>query len=131
MIGAPNFIPTQIGGLTTIFNNLTGIRDWTEFRQSAPIVDIEKIQNSQIFSAETNNTLANLDYMDPLQGKLLGVVRENLDYVSGTDPAKYNSDLADQTGYYWGSPQVGQIWFNTNNVRFMNYHQNDVVYNSK
>lgn len=131
MVGAPDFIPTQSGGLITIFNNATGVSDWSEFRQSSPIVDIEKIQNSQIFSAETNNTLANLDYLDPLQGKMLGAVRSNLDYVAGIDPAKYNSDLADQTGYYWGSGQVGQLWFNTNNVRFMNYHQNDVVYNSR
>jgi hypothetical protein len=131
MVGAPDFIPAQDGGLVTTFNNATGVRDWSEFRQSSPIVDIEKIQNSQIFSAETNNTLANLDYMDPLQGKLLGAVRENLDYVAGIDPAKYNSDLADITGNYWGSEQVGQLWFNTNNVRFMNYHQNDVVYNSE
>ena len=131
MVGAPDFIPAQQGGLITVFDNASGIRDWSEFRQSSPIVDVNKIQNSQIFSAETNNTLANLDYMDPLQGKLLGVVRENLDYIAGIDPAKYNSDLADQTGYNWGSEQVGQLWFNTNNIRFMNYHQNDVVYNSE
>jgi hypothetical protein len=131
MVGAPDFIPAQQGGLITVFDNASGISDWSEFRQSSPIVDVNKIQNSQIFSAETNNTLANLDYMDPLQGKLLGVVRENLDYVAGIDPAKYNSDLADQTGYNWGSEQVGQLWFNTNNIRFMNYHQNDVVYNSE
>jgi hypothetical protein len=131
MVGAPDFIPAQNGGLITVFDNASGIRDWSEFRQSSPIVDVNKIQNSQIFSAETNNTLANLDYMDPLQGKLLGVVRENLDYIAGIDPAKYNSDLADLTGYNWGSEQVGQLWFNTNNIRFMNYHQNDVVYNSE
>jgi len=129
--GAPNMQGTLItGGQATGFTNATGVRDWTEYRQSAPIVDIEKIENTQIFSALTNDTLVNLDYMDPLQGKLLGAVRQNIDYVSGSDPAKYNSNNS-TNGYVWGAEQVGQIWFNTKSVRFVNYHQNDVVYNSE
>jgi hypothetical protein len=131
VVGAPNMQGTLItGGQATGFNNATGVRDWSEYRQSAPIVDIEKIQNTQIFSAISNNTLVNLDYMDPLQGKLLGSVRQNIDYVSGNDPAKYNSNPI-TNGYVWGAEQVGQIWFSTRTVRFVNYHQNDVVYNSE
>ena len=131
VIGTPGYQPVTVGGQVDVYDNPTGLQDWSVFRQSAPIVDINKIQNAQIFSAETNNTLINLDYIDPLQGKLLGAVRQNIDYVQSQDPARYNSDLADQTGYVWGGTQVGQIWFNTNNVRWINYHQNDVVYNSK
>ncbi len=131
VIGTPGFKPAEVGGEVVVYTNPTGIEDWTVYRQSSAIVDIEKIQNTQLFSAETNNTLVNLDYMDPLQNKLLGAARENIDYVSSVDPAYYNSDLADQTGYVWGAEHVGQIWFNTNNVRWINYHQNDVTYNAK
>lgn len=131
VIGTPGFKPAAVGGEVVVYTNPTGIEDWTVYRQSSAIVDIEKIQNTQLFSAETNNTLVNLDYMDPLQDKLLGAARENIDYVSSVDPAYYNSDLADQTGYVWGAEHVGQIWFNTNNVRWVNYHQNDVTYNAK
>ncbi len=131
VIGTPGFKPAEVGGEVVVYTNPTGIEDWTVYRQSSAIVDIEKVQNTQIFSAETNNTLVNLDYMDPLQNKLLGAARENIDYVSSVDPAYYNSDLADQTGYVWGAEHVGQIWFNTNNVRWINYHQNDVTYNAK
>ena len=131
IIGTPGYQPSIVGGEVIVYTNATGISDWSVFRQSAPVVDIEKVQNTQLFSAETNNTLINLDYMDPLQGKLLGAVRQNIDYVTNADPAKYNSDLADQTGYVWSEAHVGQIWFNTNNVRWLNYHQDDVVYNSE
>ncbi len=131
IIGTPDYQPVLVGGQVDVYDNVTGLQDWSVFRQSAPIVDIEKIQNSQIFSAETNNTLINLDYIDPLQDKLLGAVRQNIDYVQSQDPGKYNSDQADQSGYVWGEKQVGQIWFDTNNVRWINYHQNDLVYNSK
>jgi hypothetical protein len=132
IVGAPNEIinPSRVGQVTT-FVNATGVRNWSEFRQSAPIVDINKIQNTQLFSASTNNTLINLDYMDPLQNKLLGAVRENIDYVSPEDPARYNVDPLVVSDSVWGSLQVGKLWFNTSTVRFVNYHQNDVVYNSE
>lgn len=133
MIGTPNFLPDSVDGQVTIYENETGIKDWSIYRNSAPVVDIESIQNAQLFSAETNNTLINLDYIDPLQGKLLGSVRQNIDYVSSIDPANYNSqEIIDaQSGLLWGAEKVGKIWFDTVNVRFVNYHQNDLVYNSK
>ena len=132
IVGAPNQVinPLRVGQVTT-FVNATGVSNWSEFRQSAPIVNINKIQNTQLFSASTNNTLVNLDYMDPLQNKLLGAVRENIDYVSPEDPARYNVDPLTVSDTVWGSQQVGKLWFNTSTVRFVNYHQNDVVYNSE
>lgn len=132
IVGAPNEVVNPLAvGTFSIFNNSVGTKNWSVYRQSGPVVDINKIQNSQIFSATTNNTLVNLDYIDPLQDKLLGVVRENIDFVSSTDPAYYNNEANNVSGYVWGTENVGKIWFNTNNVRFVNYHQNDVVYNSE
>lgn len=131
IVGAPDYLPSSVGGQVTVYTNATGITDWAVFRASAPVVDIEKIQNTQLFSASTNNTLVNFDYIDPLQGKILGAARENLDFVTSVDPAKYNSDLNAPTNYIWGAEHVGQLWFNTTNTRFVNYHQDDVVYNSK
>ena len=133
MIGTPNFLPDSVDGQVTVYENETGIKDWSIYRSSAPVVDIESIQNAQLFSAETNNTLINLDYIDPLQGKLLGSVRQNINYVASIDPANYNSqEIFDpQSGLVWGPEKVGKVWFDTNNVRFVNYHQNDLIYNSK
>ena len=72
-----------------------------------------------------------LDFIDPLQGKLLGAVTENIDVVSNSDPASYNSVSYTQGGLIWGTDKIGQLWFNTSNSRFMNYHQNDITYNSQ
>lgn len=134
MVGTPNFKVGSTNGKVNIFSNNVGKSDWSILRQSSAIVDIDRVENIQLFSAETNNTLENLDYIDPLQGKLLGVVRENLDFISNVDPAGYN--VADEVinsniTTFWGADQVGKLWFNTRNVRFLNYHQNDTVYNSE
>ena len=133
VVGTPNFRPSFDNGQVIIYKNASGQTDWSVFRQSENIVDVEGIQNAQLYSASTNNTLINLDYIDPLQGKILGVVSQNLDIVSNSDPASYNSPNATVSGSaVWGAKQVGQLWFNTSTTRFVNYHQNDsVVYNSQ
>ena len=89
IVGAPNFRPDYGDGQIVTYVNALGQNDWKVFRESCCIVDINRIQNSQLFSASTNNTLINLDYIDPLQGKILGAARENIDFVSNIDPAQY------------------------------------------
>ncbi len=131
IIGTPGYRPDDIDGQVVVYINQTGLPNWKEFRQTNEIVDISKIDNSQIFSAELNQTLTNLDYFDPLQGKLLGAIRQNIDVISNIDPASYNNDNNTQSGFVWGSTQVGTVWFDTSNVRFVNYHQNDNAYNAK
>lgn len=128
-IGTPNYLPGNINGQVTVYQSLTSNQNWEVFRSSGPVVDTSKIENVQIYSRQSNNTLVNLDYIDPLQGKLFGVVKENIDFISNTDPAAYNNDTATQGGLFWGSDKVGQIWFNTSTTRFMNYHQDDFNYN--
>lgn len=131
VIGTPYFRPSAVNGQAVVYVNETGIQNWDLYRESNPVVDISRIQNIQMFSAETNNTLINLDYMDPLQGKLLGAVSENIDVVSNIDPATYNNSNNTQSGFVWGASKVGTIWFDTTNVRFINYHQNDNTYNAR
>ena len=133
IVGTPNFKPNTNNGQVIIYQNTTGVQDWSVYRNSSPIVDVNAIQNAQLYSASTNNTLINLDYIDPLQGKILGVVAENIDITSNVDPAAYNSPNATNTSsIVWGAKQVGQLWFDTSSTKFVNYHQsNDVVYNSK
>jgi hypothetical protein len=133
IVGTPNFRPGYNNGQAIIYTNATGQTNWSVYRQSETTVDINGIQNAQLYSASTNNTLINLDYFDPLQGKILGVVAENLDIISNADPASYNSpNVTESSASVWGSKQVGKLWFNTSTTKFVNYHQNDdVVYNSK
>jgi len=124
--------PDQSGGKVTVYKNDVQVKDWSIHRQSGPVVDINKVANTLLFSAETNNTLVNLDYIDPLQGKILGAARQNIDVISNVDPAGYNSGGDVNGKLVWGASHVGQIWFNTSNVKYVNYHQNDdVLYNSQ
>jgi len=130
VVGAPYYRPTEFDGQVVVYNNTTGTQNWTVYRQTNPVVDINRVENLQIFSGETNKTLINLDYIDPLQGKILGAVRQNIDVISSVDPAGYNNTAANAS-IVWGIEQVGKIWFDISNIRYLNYHQNDNVYNSR
>lgn len=132
VIGVPNSVTTTEGKVV-VWANKTGHNNWSVFRRSGEIVDINKVNDVQLFKASNNDTLDYLDYIDPLQGKLLGAVRENIDYITSQDPAGYNTLTTDNNtgGITWGSAQVGQLWFDTNRVRFVNYHQTNIIYNSK
>lgn len=124
--------PDQGEGKITVYTNATQVKDWSVYRESGPVVDISKVGNTLLYSGETNNTLVNLDYIDPLQGKILGAARQNIDFISNSDPAGYNSGGDVNGKLVWGADHVGQIWFDTSNVKYVNYHQNnDVLYNSQ
>jgi hypothetical protein len=134
-VGTPNFNPTDnindvFGQVVTYVSN-SSTPDWAVYRTSSAIVDINGVFNVQMFSANTNETLVNLDYIDPLQGKILGAATQNIDFVSNIDPASYTSTNNTAGGLVWGAEKVGRLWFDTSNTRFINYHQNDVNYNSE
>lgn len=129
VVGTPYYKPESVDGQVVIFNNATGQTDWAVYRESCDIVDINRINNIQLFSAQTNNTLLHLDYIDPLAGKIFGAVRQNIDYISNIDPASYNN-TSNRTNVIWGDNNVGKLWLDTSNMRFVNYHQNDPVYNA-
>ena len=131
VIGTPEFNEGADYGQVVSYQSTGSNTDWEVFRQSSLIVDIDKLKNIQLFSAETNQTLEHLDYIDPLQGKILGSVRQNIDVVSNTDPAYYTNSVDRNIGLVWAKDKVGQTWLNTSNMRYVNYHQADVVYNSK
>ncbi len=131
MVGAPQYKPGTNDGQIWIFENPTKAQNWHVYRESHPIVDITKIQKAQLYNNVSNETLISLDYIDPLQGKLLGVVGENLDYISTTDPANYNTAGINNGSIVWTEKQIGKIWFDTSTTKFLDYHQNDVTYNSE
>jgi hypothetical protein len=130
IVGSPDYRPEDVDGQVVIYTNDTGENNWIVYRQPNPTIDINRVYNVQLFDGETNQTLQNLDYIDPLQGKLLGAVQQNIDVISNVDPANYNN-INNPESMVWGEAQLGTIWFDTSNVRYINYHQNTNSYNAR
>jgi len=131
MIGSPGYKKETIGGKINVFENLLGTQNWAVYRTSTNVVDTNQIQKVQLYNNLNDSNLISLDYIDPLNGKLLGAVRQNLDYVGITDPAGYNNGTIASNSMIWNVKQIGKTWFNTNTTKFLNNHQDDLAYNAK
>jgi len=103
---------------------------WAILREEQDTVNNDLIKYVSIYNKNTNKTKLSLDYIDPINGKLLGIVNENIDYIGAINPASYNSHDSGAIGVMWGDSHLGEIWWDTSNVRFINYIQDDLIYSS-
>jgi hypothetical protein len=118
-------------GLVSIFNNPTRSPAWAVIHEQQPVVDVNLINGVFMYDRLTSNTQTYFDFIDPLQGKILGAARRNIDYIGAVDPANYNVGSVRNNGNSWGSEHVGEIWWDTDTVRFIDPNQDDIVYASR
>jgi len=104
---------------------------WKQIRVQEEVVDVALLDTIYMYNAATGGPSQYFDYFNPLQGRLLGVVRQNLDYIGAVNPAAYNQGPVNNYGQRWGQERVGHIWWDTSNVRFLDPNQDDVVYASR
>jgi hypothetical protein len=113
------------------FHNPTLAPAWYPVRVQEPAVNTALLNTMYMYDLVTGNPKEYFDFFDPLQGRLLGVVRQNLDYIGAVDPAFYNQGTLNNYGSRWSQERVGQIWWDTSRARFIDPHQNDIVYASR
>lgn len=115
-------------GAVSIFNNPDLSPSWRVTNLQQPVVDVSLINGVFTYDRITSAKTAFLDFFDPLQGKILGAARQNIDYIGAVDPAAYNVGAKNNNGRIWATSYVGQIWWDTNSVRFIDPNQDDIVY---
>jgi hypothetical protein len=89
LIGAPD----RNSGTVFAFNNLDRKPAWQAIDQQATEVDSKLINSVYVYDSVDRRVLQYLDWIDPLQGKILGVAKENIDFISGVDPAGWRKHI--------------------------------------
>ena len=115
-------------GRVAVFRNLELTPAWTTIHQQLPVVDVKLINSVFTYDRITGAKTNFFDFFDPLQGKILGAARENINYIGAVDPAAYNVGPVNNYGRIWGQVHVGEMWWDTNNVRFIDPNQDSIVY---
>ena len=136
LVGAPG---SDLGdstgnyGQVAVLDNPTDAPVWTVIHAQQPSVDVALLNSVYSYNrlATTNQAQTYFDFIDPLQGKILGVARRNIDYIGAVDPANYNTGTIHNIGTSWGESHVGQIWWDTNSVRFIDPNQDNIAYASR
>ncbi len=118
-------------GAVFVFENATRTPSWTVLREQQPVVDIRLLNSVFLYDRVTSATTEFLDFINPLQGKILGAARQNIDYIGAVDPAAYNIGPDNIKGTTWAADHVGEIWWDTGSVRFIDPNQDSIVYASR
>ena len=134
MIGAPkndsgdsdaNF------GAVFVFENPSDLPAWSVAQIQQPTVDIRLLNSVFLYDRITSARTEFLDFINPLQGKILGASRANIDYIGAVDPAAYNTGPTNILGTTWFADHVGEIWWDISTVRFIDPNQDSIVYASR
>lgn len=134
LVGAPG---SDLGdssvnyGSVSIFENITNRPAWYPIHVQEPTADVALFNNVYMYNRLQSSKTHFLDFINPLQGKILGAARQNIDFIGSDDPAKYNAGPLNNNGNFWGEEQVGKIWWDIKSVRFIDPSQNDIVYASR
>lgn len=115
-------------GSVFIFENKSRTPSWTVVQQQTPTVDIRLLNSVFLYDKITSATTEFLDFINPLQGKILGAARQNIDYIGAVDPAAYNIGPVNIRGTTWGAANVGEIWWDTSTTRYIDPNQDDINY---
>lgn len=113
------------------FMNPTRKLGWDLIRSEEPKVDIDSINKFYLWSKNSNTIISTLDYIDPAKGKILGVAEQEIKYKTVYDPASYTtggSNVNVNALRHWSDKQVGQVWWNLDTVRFIDYEQGSIQY---
>ncbi len=109
----------------------SGKKSWEQLQYQLPKVDIKKIKKAFLYNKVTNKILKYLDVIDPNQGDLPGVADQEVKYKTYFDPATYSvgtDQVIVDEGMAWTSNQVGMLWWDLSNAKFLETQTGDVIY---
>ena len=130
-VGLPNKINGDNTGQVIDFSNDKLLPMWKTHDTYKATVDISKIKKLFLYDTKENLLLTDLDYIDPIQGKVAGVAEQELTFKTYYDPALY--DISGVVGATiditnsWGSEHVGEVWWNLTDAKFYNPYQGDII----
>lgn len=118
-------------GRVAVFENPTNRPAWYPTHVQVPVADSALFNGVFMYNKLNSSRTQFFDFINPLQGKILGAARQNIDFIGSDDPAKYNAGPVNNNGNYWASDRVGEIWWDLSTIRFIDPLQNDLTYISR
>lgn len=122
---------TKAGTVYT-YQNKTGSYNWFVERSQLAPVDSRKIARAYIYNDNTKELIADLPVIDPEHGIPVPAAAEQLKYIVNYDPAIYSNSpntfsFAVDVRSSWAEEHVGQLWWDTNQIRYAEWNQGDLI----
>ena len=131
-IGAPSYANTDLRSGFHQYNKIdTGSANWNLLRQQDSLVDLSTVQKISLIDTFNEEIIDYLDSIDPLKGKIAGIVNQDIKYRSMIDPAVYtigNTNTVVDTDTNWVDTHVGELWWDLSSAKYVWYEQGDLSY---
>ena len=104
---------------------------WSVLHSQIAKVDVSKIKKAFLYNKVTNQIVKYLDVIDPIQGEIPGIADQEIKYKTYFDPAVYSigtDEVIVDDGMNWTSNQVGMLWWDLTNAKFIDTQTGDVIY---
>lgn len=95
------------------------------FRTQEPLINTSLFESANVFN-DNGTELVQLPVYDPFKFILPGTAKQNITYMSLQDPARYNvtgNERLFSENITFGEAQVGQLWWDLSNTRYVYYEQ--------
>jgi len=134
-VGAPfpptSLSPTEYGTVFQFIKNDNTLNSWQKLRFQPDSVDVTQFQKVSLIDTVSEKIVDYLDVIDPVKGKIAGLAREELKYISSYDPAIYSIGSLGvnvNTNTSWLDDHVGELWWDLSTVKYMWYEQGELIY---
>lgn len=104
----------------------TGGSTYTVYRKQESLIDSKLFESATIFDAKSKDMIALLPVYDPFKNILPAPAIQNITYMALKDPARYNvtpSETLFSDNIIFGERQVGQLWWDLSQTRYVYYEQ--------
>jgi hypothetical protein len=123
---------TQNTGSVLEATNTDNKVSWNSKRSQADKVDVGTINKVITYDKSTNKFIDYIDYLDPIKGKIPGIADEEISFKTIYDPAvyniTYNTIVVKDLKNHWGPNEVGTLWWDLTNTKYIDYEQGELEY---
>ena len=124
----------NLGNAGTVYSfyNTTGDKNWETIRQSPTAIDTRLVERMYLYNDNTKTLIANLPILTPEYGLPVPAAAEQIRYIVNYDPAIYTDvpntySFAQDSKKAWGKEHVGELWWDTNALKYVDWNQGDLV----
>ena len=119
------------GTVYSYYNN-TGKPNWETIRKELVLTDSRNIERIYLYNDNTKLLIAELPVIDPEHGIPVPSAAEQIRYIVNYDPAVYTNtpngySFATDPRNAWASEHVGELWWDTNQIKYNEWNQGDLL----
>ena len=105
--------------------NLVNVSPYLPFsleRVEQKPINMDLIKSVYLVDNDTDLTMGKMTLYNPLYGVIPDYCVNEIDYITSYDPVNYNDPAR------WYDEKLGEVWWDTSKVRYLDYYQGDLIY---